>query len=435
MSGHDTDLLLPPHPSSVGKARRAVTSMLTQAGRPRLAESAELLVSEVITNALVHAGTAIGMSASLGDVGLRIEVSDGSPAMPVNRGYTTLAATGRGLNLVMHLADRWGVEKVVGGKKIWFELDDQQTASGRAASATDDPSAVPGQSGREHDLLSVELLNVPLLLHAAWHPHVEALLREYLLVGLDDSTGGHAVDVHAAAVAALTLLRDQVPEPDLGDDPEALMADTTEPAASRDRLMLSVPRELVANFELLNDTIEAGLRLADAGRLLTPPTQPELRSLRVWLCQQVAEQALGQPATPWSPPEDSAPPPARSSVSWDLSALTRSERALLAADDANRIVAVSAPAAALLGYEDPEQLVGSRIVTIIPDRFRQAHLAGFTLHLATGRGPLLGKPVVVPALCRDGSEVMVELTVSVEHLLPEHRLFVAAMRAAPTADS
>ncbi len=426
MSGHDADLRLPAHPSSVGKGRRVVTSMLNQAGRPELAESAELLVSEVLTNALVHAGTTIGLSASVLDAGVRVEVSDGSPTMPVNRGYTTLAATGRGLNLVMHMADRWGVEKVAGGKKVWFEIDELTETDGAATSPAEreaGPRPAPG-----HDRLAVELLNMPLLLHAAWQPHVEALLREYLLVGLDDSSRGSAVDVHAAAAAALTLLRDQVPTPDLGTDPTALMAATTEPAASHARLRLSVPAGLVANFKLLDETIEAGLQLADAGELLTAPTQPELRALRTWLCREVEMQALGESPTPWSPPDESAPPPVGATVTWDLGGLTRTDRAVLAADDTNRIIAVSVAAAELLGYDDAEELVGRRIVTIVPERYRQAHVAGFTLHLVTGRDPLLGKPVVVPALRRDGSELMVELTVTLEHLLREHRLFVATMQ-------
>ncbi len=68
---------------------------------------------------------------------------------------------------------------------------------------------------------------------------------------------------------------------------------------------------------------------------------------------------------------------------------------------------------------------------IIPRRYRQAHLAGFTLHLATGRSPLLGQPVTVPVLRRDGGETPVELTVEVCHLPGGHRIFLGEMRALP----
>ena len=74
------------------------------------------------------------------------------------------------------------------------------------------------------------------------------------------------------------------------------------------------------------------------------------------------------------------------------------------------IVAVSAPAAQLLGYVAGDELVGHRLVDIIPERYRQAHLAGFTLHLFSGRSPLLGHQVTVPALRQDGSEVTIDIS-------------------------
>ena len=65
---------------------------------------------------------------------------------------------------------------------------------------------------------------------------------------------------------------------------------------------------------------------------------------------------------------------------------------------------------------------------IIPPRYRQAHVAGFTLHLANGRAPLLERPVIVPALCRDGSETVVELTVEAVTLPGGRAVFVATLR-------
>jgi PAS domain S-box-containing protein len=99
--------------------------------------------------------------------------------------------------------------------------------------------------------------------------------------------------------------------------------------------------------------------------------------------------------------------------------------ALLAADDANRILAVSRPTLDLLGYDDAAELVGRRLVTVIPERFHQAHIAGFTLHLVNGRSPLVGRRVTVPALRRDGTEVEVGLQIDSE-LLPEGRTLFTA---------
>jgi PAS domain S-box-containing protein len=84
---------------------------------------------------------------------------------------------------------------------------------------------------------------------------------------------------------------------------------------------------------------------------------------------------------------------------------------VVAANSHSQIIAVSPEAARILGYEDAADLVGRRIVSIVPHRLRQAHLAGFTMYLLVGRRPLLGTPVVVPALRRDGTEVDIELLV------------------------
>ena len=52
---------------------------------------------------------------------------------------------------------------------------------------------------------------------------------------------------------------------------------------------------------------------------------------------------------------------------------------------------MSPEAAAILGYDDAAELVGQRIVSIVPERYRQAHVAGFTMYLLVGRKPLLDR--------------------------------------------
>ena len=94
------------------------------------------------------------------------------------------------------------------------------------------------------------------------------------------------------------------------------------------------------------------------------------------------------------------------------------------------MVAVSAAAAAALGYDDPAALVGGRLVDVIPERFRQAHLVGVTLHLFAGRGPLLDNAVTVPALCADGREMLVEVVVRSRRMPHGRRLFTAHLTPA-----
>ncbi|MDQ4008509.1 MAG: ATPase, partial [Actinomycetota bacterium] len=74
------------HPSSVGQARRLVRDALVAAERTDLSDSAQLLVTELVTNALLHAGTHVELSVSAADAGLLVLVSDGStqPPTPVD---------------------------------------------------------------------------------------------------------------------------------------------------------------------------------------------------------------------------------------------------------------------------------------------------------------------------------------------------------------
>jgi anti-sigma regulatory factor (Ser/Thr protein kinase) len=113
---------LPPHPSSVGEARRLVRAELLETGREDLIDTAELLVSELVTNALVHAGTPIDVVARVSDSGLRVEIGDGSPNLPAPRHHARMAGTGRGLRLLQQMVDSWGAHPYADGKVVWFVL-------------------------------------------------------------------------------------------------------------------------------------------------------------------------------------------------------------------------------------------------------------------------------------------------------------------------
>lgn len=423
--------LLEAHPTSVGIARRSVRNVLKLARRDDLVEAAELLVSEVVTNALVHAGTAIDFHASAGMAGLRVEVTDGSTQMPAPRGYGAMAGTGRGLKLLEELGDRWGALPHENGKTVWFVLTSGHPLEPGTAPVADHEAEAMGSSAAPgKDVVDVVLRNVPLLLHAAWQQHAEELLREYLLVALETDDATQVLERHAAASSAISLIHDHVPAPELGDDPEALMASAVEPGVSRDHLVLPVSRTAVPHFRVLNELLESALAMGESGALLTPPIQPEMRGFRRWLCKEVARQDHGEPPIAWSYDAGAAPPSVPLPTSWERAVGEVSEQEFIAVDDTDQIVAVGQDVCDLLGYQEPNQLVGRRLVAIIPHRYHQAHLAGFTLHLSTGRSPLLDRPVIVPALRRDGTEISVELVVEARQISAGRRLFIAHMRPA-----
>jgi anti-sigma regulatory factor (Ser/Thr protein kinase) len=113
-------LRLPPEPSSAGAARRFVASALGAGSE--VAELAVLLVSELATNAVLHAQTDFDILLRLDDDCVRIEVSDGNPDMPALRPYLRESIEGRGLHMVAASANHWGFGAQPDGKVVWFEL-------------------------------------------------------------------------------------------------------------------------------------------------------------------------------------------------------------------------------------------------------------------------------------------------------------------------
>ncbi|MBT3164428.1 ATP-binding protein [Streptomyces sp. Vc74B-19] len=121
-----------PDPAEVGRARRWARSRLAGSGigvDEPLAETLILLVSELVTNAVVHTGCPAVLRLSLPgqdaaeEVTVRLEVADRSGRAPVPRCVDGDATGGRGLALVDGLADRWGWSTEGTGKRIWCELD------------------------------------------------------------------------------------------------------------------------------------------------------------------------------------------------------------------------------------------------------------------------------------------------------------------------
>jgi anti-sigma regulatory factor (Ser/Thr protein kinase) len=414
------DQMLPALPSSAGEARRLLRDALPGEASEEAVDAAALALSEIVTNALVHAGTPMRLRVILAPSAVRVELADGSVHLPLPRDYSRAAGTGRGLHMVTEVVDQWGAHHDEDGKVVWFEIADPPA----------EPPGTPGQvsSTRQparRSTLRVELTNVPLLMHAAWQEHAAGLLRELLLTRLEEDAS--AIDEHAAASAAMSVLYEQIPAPELGDDPEAIMATALEPRVSAERVFLELPQEAAADFDVLDEMLQIAVRQSEQGKLLSPPTQPEIGELRRWLCAQVREQSAGGTPEAWRAPIGNPPPPDPRSFHWDPVSVSTSTRALVAADDTDQIVAVSPSALALLGYGHPRELVGSRLICIIPTRYHQAHIAGLTLHLASGRGPLLGNRIAVPVLRADRTEQVFDLEIQSRHLPDGRAVFVAEL--------
>jgi anti-sigma regulatory factor (Ser/Thr protein kinase) len=122
--------MLPKDPESAGRARDTTRRALRAAGLPDdHIERAALLVSELVTNAIVHAASDVRVRVSARPV-TRIEVEDDNPRLPdpprsrsVPPSIDALEPGGLGLAIVEGLASRWGADRLPNGKVVWFELE------------------------------------------------------------------------------------------------------------------------------------------------------------------------------------------------------------------------------------------------------------------------------------------------------------------------
>ncbi|MFH9063221.1 SpoIIE family protein phosphatase [Streptomyces coeruleorubidus] len=111
---------LPPDPAAVARARRMAGEQLTAWGLAEAEFTTELIVSELVTNALRYGGAPIELRL-IRDSALICEVSDGSSTAPHLRRARVFDEGGRGLLLVAQLAERWGSRQTPTGKTIWAE--------------------------------------------------------------------------------------------------------------------------------------------------------------------------------------------------------------------------------------------------------------------------------------------------------------------------
>jgi anti-sigma regulatory factor (Ser/Thr protein kinase) len=123
VSVHDIEVELIGAPSSVADARRFVADVLESAGALSQTWTAMQVVSELATNAVVHARTGFVVRLTYDDARIRIAVTDRKPfARAVRRRFSSETTTGRGLRLVDALGEAWGVDETDTAKTVWCDL-------------------------------------------------------------------------------------------------------------------------------------------------------------------------------------------------------------------------------------------------------------------------------------------------------------------------
>lgn len=307
---------LPPVPASVPRARAFVREALTGRCDAEGIEDAVLAVSEIVTNAIEHAGTPVTLTVSTGAGRARVAVSDSNRHVPRRRVYAVTASTGRGLRLLDQLTAAWGIEVreeagpgAPAGKTVWFEVKahcpsvpaagasetvgPEGSTSPTPASAEPDRGHVQDSDGAEQPA-PVLLLALPLALYVGWRQHAEELLREQFLSSLDRDAVEETVSTQAAAAGALSALEDEIVAASIDQSTPRIPTESAMAVDAELRLSADVCRQ----FETLERTLSAAAELAREIGLAV--SRSDLRDLERWIFGQVRTQVAGAKPVPWS---------------------------------------------------------------------------------------------------------------------------------------
>ena len=193
-------LALPASAPSVRLARDWVSAVLREIGHDDLTDSARLAVSELVTNAILHAEPPMTVTVRGTPAHPRVEVTDHSLMPPQRRGSERLidvdddrswATVGRGLDLVASYSARWGADISPNGlgKVVWFEpsasVRDTPT-EGEVFTMDSALEGLPAEPVDESELLSIHLLGMPVQLFATLRRHFYELGRELRLLAITD---------------------------------------------------------------------------------------------------------------------------------------------------------------------------------------------------------------------------------------------------------
>ncbi|MET7622675.1 ATP-binding protein [Streptomyces sp. NPDC005408] len=134
------------HPASVAAARSFTRDVLAEQPREE-SETVQLLVSELVTNAVRHGAGPILLSVTVRSTSLRCEVTDAHPAFPCLKAAGADDESGRGMRLLHELSHRCGVRPAHRGKTVWFEVRAPGPAEASVPASSPRSAASPMRGG------------------------------------------------------------------------------------------------------------------------------------------------------------------------------------------------------------------------------------------------------------------------------------------------
>ncbi len=302
-------------PRSVQDARRWVVSTFAEIGRDDLVECAEVGVSELVTNALLHGDSPIQVRVRGTREHPRVEVRDSSAEPPVLPGSEdhgdeeddVLLTFGRGLSIVARAADAWGAEIEDDGKTVWFapksEFADDDGPDGaitgldRFVENTGEPPA---------DLMEVALHHVPLDEYVAFQRHFRELRREVRLLAL-----AHESDYPLAK--DLSEVFDSLGRPLTLGVANTEVSTAIEEGRSTTDLCIALSRSDARAVDRFMQLLDLTDEFCREERMLSLARTRGQREFQNWFLGEFFRQGHGAPPSSWN--QQTSPGAWRSSVS------------------------------------------------------------------------------------------------------------------------
>jgi anti-sigma regulatory factor (Ser/Thr protein kinase) len=303
-----TELALSRGWSTAAQAREFVTARLARHRLEQLCDAATLAASELVTNVLVHTESVPTVRVLVSVDLVRVEVEDACPVLPVAGILDPTAACGRGLVLVEHLTQRWGVTRVPGpGKVVWFEL----AAGGPAATEEmtgdelldlwgDDqyfdaaPARVlyPNVEVAEVDVAEpvrhVRIADIPTALLNGAKSHLDDLVRECALLNEAAPAQGSADPELLDLAARLSHLATELVG--FRNQVRRQAVDAVQRGAPTLTLELDLPVSLRPRLVDYQKALDEAEKHNLAGRLLLPAAPAEQAEFRRWKLDRILEQ-------------------------------------------------------------------------------------------------------------------------------------------------
>ncbi|HEY1133369.1 MAG TPA: ATP-binding protein [Nocardioides sp.] len=301
---------LEPGPTCVQQARRWAGGVCREMEREDLLDAAELGVSELVTNALLHASEPIFVRVRGTRAHPRFEVSDGSKVPPTlsapepdpldedDDEFAFLMTVGRGLGLVAMNSAAWGADITPEGKVVWFEPIPEPRLDADLEGEVFDITLTTGEIDRV-PVLFVRLRGMPLAQYRDFRRQYSDLRREVRLLSL-----AHQSDYPLAQELSrvFDLFENHIDHAGIAGSVEAGLA----AGRATGDFVLTVGQPAADLSHQMRDLLDLADAFCRTQRLLSLARTEQQRDFQRWFLGEISAQSAGTAPTPWVAPSSPA---------------------------------------------------------------------------------------------------------------------------------